>query len=89
MPLILTDFAPENFKGVMEFFLAPIAVKDFDRKARKGRKEERANKREAAPQKEFATEWCGSELSGRKKFGVSSGDPKSPLPTPSPRFCGR
>src|SRR2546430_766205 len=24
-----------------------------------------------------------------KKCGVGNGDPKSPLPTPSPRFCGR
>jgi len=32
-----------------------------------------------------------SGLSGRvgKKCGVGNGDPKSPLPTPSPRFCGR
>jgi hypothetical protein len=28
-------------------------------------------------------------LAGAKKCGASSGDPKSPLPTPSPRFCGR
>jgi hypothetical protein len=28
-------------------------------------------------------------LAGTKKCGASSGDPKSPLPTPSPRFCGR
>jgi len=26
---------------------------------------------------------------GKKKCGVGNGDPKSPLPTPSPRFCGR
>jgi hypothetical protein len=26
---------------------------------------------------------------GQKKCGVGNGDPKSPLPTPSPRFCGR
>jgi len=24
-----------------------------------------------------------------KKCGVGNGDPKSPFPTPSPRFCGR
>lgn len=31
---------------------------------------------------------CGNTTRG-KKCGVGSSDPKSLLPTPSPRFCGR
>ena len=41
MPLILTDFAPENFPRGLEFFLTPFAIKELHRKVRKDRKEKR------------------------------------------------
>jgi hypothetical protein len=50
--------------------------------------------KDSAEEKMVVIHWEGhllliQILAGTKKCGASSGDPKSPLPTPSPRFCGR
>jgi hypothetical protein len=35
------------------------------------------------------TRYHSGDEAGQKKCGAESSDPKSPLSTPSPRFCGR